>query len=57
MIKAADQRNKKYDETNKDLFKTFSISDEVLLKAYNVSDNEKKEIVKFFPKYKGPYAV
>ena len=29
----------------------------MLLRANNVSDNEKKEIAKFFSKYEGPYKI
>ena len=48
MLKAADKRKRKHDETNKNLFRTFSIGDEVLLKANNVSDNEKKRLQNSF---------
>ena len=39
------------------MFKKFEIGEEVLLRANNVSDNEEKEIAKFFSKYESPYKI
>ena len=39
------------------MFRLFEIGEGVLLKANNVSDNEKQEIAKFFAKYEGPYII
>ena len=51
------KRKKRHDNANKSMFRFFEISEEILLKANNVSDNEKQEIAKSFSKYEGPYMI
>ena len=57
MKKRGASRKKIHDERHQELFRKFEVGEEVLLRANNVSDNEKKEIAKFFSKYEGPYKI
>ena len=50
-------RKKTHDEKHHEPFRKFKVGEEVLLWANNVSDNEKREIAKFFSKYGGPYTI
>ena len=57
MKKKGEKRKKEFNNKNKNQLLILNGGDEVLLKANNISDNEKKEISKFFTKYEGPYVI